>query len=227
MEANENLNQIREISPITYTFERIFFYLQYVSIANLMFKTRTDIHNENINTSEEEFKNATKKRGRKIDYYVICCLLVEFTAVITVGLFCNIFDKIIIVICVYRVVDIFQSTINMNIFDHLRVSRKLHQTANTIRSLILSILNYIEIAFCFSIVYFINRDLLYGYSDKLSAIYFSIITQLTIGYGELHPLGYLRYIVVIHSIFGFLFAILILARLISFVPSVTSVFDKK
>jgi hypothetical protein len=58
----------------------------------------------------------------------------------------------------------------------------------------------------------------HGIADCL---YFSAITQLTIGYGDIAPLHGLRAIAVVQGVLGFFFTVILVARLISELPQIS------
>ncbi|HTO61277.1 MAG TPA: ion channel, partial [Bradyrhizobium sp.] len=53
--------------------------------------------------------------------------------------------------------------------------------------------------------------------------YFSVVTQLTIGYGDLTPTSYLRAIIAAQGVLGFLVGIFAVSRVIAFLPKPQSV----
>lgn len=55
------------------------------------------------------------------------------------------------------------------------------------RSMLLLFLNYVEIIFAFAVLYSCGNYLNQPLNNSFDAIYFSIITLSTIGYGELYP----------------------------------------
>lgn len=54
------------------------------------------------------------------------------------------------------------------------------------RSMIMLMFNYLQVVFCFAIVY-VKYDLLNSSVTPLSAIYFSLATMTTVGYGDYYP----------------------------------------
>lgn len=76
-------------------------------------------------------------------------------------------------------------------------------------------INYVELMIWFGVVYALNYHSLHGADEPASAFYFSIVTQLTIGYGDVSPMGWLRIIAALQGLIGALFVIVVLARAIS------------
>lgn len=87
------------------------------------------------------------------------------------------------------------------------------------RSLILNLLNFLEITFCFALIYAyidrlpanINHDVFapQGHLTDLQLFYFSLITAATVGYGDFYPIDETVKMVVIMQILVSLFFIVI------------------
>lgn len=86
------------------------------------------------------------------------------------------------------------------------------------RNIILLLINYIELIIIFSLIFFINKDVFFKYdavAQKVDAIYFSIITITTIGYGDItpiHPIG--KIAVAFEALFGTILFVIALSRMI-------------
>jgi hypothetical protein len=87
------------------------------------------------------------------------------------------------------------------------------------RTLALAVINYIELALCFGMIYALNYHCLSGAGAEqpITGFYFSIITQLTIGYGDVHPL-WLRLVVALQGLLTAVFVIFVLARAAAALP---------
>lgn len=125
----------------------------------------------------------------------------------------------------WRIADIMQAAINIHVFDRLRRGSRPHQVATMARTLILSILNFIELAVCFGVVYAVCGNKLNGASEWIDPYYFSMVTQLTIGYGDIYPTGWLKAVAIMQGLCGFLFGLIVLSRLIALMPSLKPVLD--
>jgi potassium channel LctB len=211
------LKELREFSPFTFAVERFFFILQFLSISNLFFGTRQTAHEL---PDDEEMEEYNKRRARYIDYYVIGWMVILIILAL-IGIFKNNnkFSIICIIVPSYRVFDIFIITINMTLFDHLRVSRQ-HTVISVTRILLLTLYNYLEIMFAFGIIYSVLIYHIKNADNPLNGYYFSVITQLTIGYGDLVPLGYVGTIAIIQGIVGFVLVILVVARFVTLMPRI-------
>jgi hypothetical protein len=86
---------------------------------------------------------------------------------------------------------------------------------STQRTLVLATINYVELMLWFGLFYALQYHCLHGASQPATAFYFSIITQLTIGYGDVYAMGWLRIIAAAQGLFGALFVIVVLGRAVS------------
>jgi hypothetical protein len=77
------------------------------------------------------------------------------------------------------------------------------------RSMILLFLNYLEVIFCFAVLYYRGQYFNVPLTDKFDAIYFSFITSNTIGYGDFYPVVKMgKILVTVQSMFYLSFIIL-------------------
>ena len=83
------------------------------------------------------------------------------------------------------------------------------------RSLVLAAINYVDLMLWFGLIYALNYQLLNGAGQPATAFYFSVITQLTIGNGDVSPTGWLRIIAAAQGLIGALFVIVVLGRAVS------------
>jgi hypothetical protein len=67
----------------------------------------------------------------------------------------------------------------------------------------------------FGLAYALNYQSLRGASRPADDFYFSVITQLTIGYGDVSPESLLRIVAAAQGLFGALFVIVVLGRAVS------------
>lgn len=216
------LNELRESSWLVYGIERFFYYIQYLSICNIFFQTRSQWSRQS--KTKEEFRRNTKLRGNKTDIYISSWWLIEFIGFTTTSTASHCTTILIQILIYYRLFDITQAAVNMNIFDPIRIPQKGQYVSSATRSLVLGCLQYIEIILCFGIIYAIHIHSICHAESKWDAIYFSTTTQLTIGYGDLAPEHWMRGCVTLQGLIGFYFGWIVLSRFIAFIPSVRSVF---
>ncbi len=62
-----------------------------------------------------------------------------------------------------------------------------------------------------------------GANDWTDALYFSVVTQLTIGYGDVTPKGIAKAVAAVQALFTFAFTVLLLGRIITVLPRLKSV----
>jgi hypothetical protein len=86
---------------------------------------------------------------------------------------------------------------------------------SAVRTLTLAAINYVQLMLWFGLVYALNYQLLHGAGQPVTAFYFSVITQLTIGYGDVYAMGWLRIIAAAQGLIGALFVIVVLGRAVS------------
>lgn len=126
------------------------------------------------------------------------------------------------VIVTVRILDIFQQSVNMSVFDQLRSDERL-VISSAVRTLALSFLNYLELLVCFGIVYTTMPGALAGSTGWLDDLYFSVVTQLTIGFGDIRPVGVARLVASAQGLVSVIFTILMLGRIVSVLPKIDTV----
>jgi len=166
-------------------------------------------------------KDVTIKRARKIDLYMIVWLLVEIAGLLIAASDLSnylIVEYSLLILVSLRLIDIVQVNVNLSLFDVIRVGRSSNYMASVIRTIINVIINYFEILLCFTIIYIFNIDSLKGGDDWIDALYFSSVTQVTLGFGEIFPEGAMKLISILQLLLGFFFTALIIGRFISLLP---------
>jgi hypothetical protein len=154
------------------------------------------------------------------EVYVLCWLFFEFVISGAVCLFHEYVAAVrwlpyflvalIYLLAVLRVIEILARNTRIDFTD----------VASKQRSLALVSINYVELMLWFGLVYALNYHSLHGViGQPATAFYFSIITQLTIGYGEVYATGWLRLIAAAQGLIGALFVIVVLGRAVSGPPA--------
>lgn len=119
-----------------------------------------------------------------------------------------------------RIVEILQKAFSVTVF--ARLSRRTDDSiVSAPRMVFLAFVNFAELAACFGTVYALDLARLHGADGVVAAYYFSLITQLTIGFGDIVPTGYLRLVVVLHGAVAVAFFTLVFARLMTALPELT------
>jgi hypothetical protein len=165
---------------------------------------------------------STVRRSRRVEGYIIAWFAVE-TGLLLASAYALAWPLWIPrSIVVVRILDIFQQSVNMSVFDQLRSDERL-VISSAVRTLVLSFLNYVELLVCFGIVYASFPGSLTGSSGWIDDIYFSVVTQLTIGFGDIRPVGIARLIASAQGLISVIFTILMLGRIVSVLPKIDTV----
>lgn len=127
------------------------------------------------------------------------------------------------------------------LLSRLFLSDLFNQSISYKRSLIMTFLNYIEVALCFALVYsyiddinpdptnkpifLVNNKLPYlenGHLSDTETIYFSFITAATIGYGDVTPCDpYIMRIVLVQIVISLFFIVVFVSNIINRLGEVT------
>jgi len=228
--STEKYKNLIDYGYLAYIFERIFRFLQKCLPPQAFLENRVD-HQNRINKIiyDDDWKYEIKKRSKILDKYIGICILIEsilaFVA-INFNICCYIKFAIIFLI-ILRLIDIIQVNINIVLFDNFRIitfnGKRDNYISSIVRSIILILINYCEIIICFSIFYILYHNYFVHDIKWYNAFYFSFITQLTIGYGDIVPMNINKIVVIIQGMIGFIFAILIISRFINFLPKISSI----
>jgi hypothetical protein len=153
-----------------------------------------------------DFKNPSESLTEK---YVLVCLLIELLIVLAFLLPItsqSVVGWVIGILALLRIVEIIGRTVDVT------------DVSSAVRTLVLAGINYVELALCFGVIYAWNYQKLSGADRPITAFYFSIITQLTIGYGDVYPMSWLRFVAAVHGLLSALFVISVFARAIGALP---------
>ncbi|MHB9035648.1 MAG: potassium channel family protein [Armatimonadota bacterium] len=152
----------------------------------------------------------------KVDIFVTSCLVIE-CALFAWAVSSNWALWIPMTLAFIRVADIVATAIRISLFDPLELKAdRVAFVASHARIVILSMINYAELILCFAIVYASAPHLIApGLRDWFDPIYFSTVSQLTVGYGDLQPIGWLRAVVCVQVLSGLTLLSILLARFMS------------
>lgn len=219
----DRVKTLRTISPLSHAFERIFHVLANLSPERLVGPTRVRI--QTAHTTVEARLEAARRRGRRVEGYLIAWFTLEAAAVafgttstnpwVTGGF---------LALMSGRILDIIQSTGNISLFDRLKINWRYYYVENTVRTILLSLINYVEFIVCFGFIYCVagrGGRVLALPESPFDGYWFSGVTQLTIGYGDIVPMGWVKYLALFQGFLGFLFTVLILGRFIALLPEIT------
>lgn len=212
-----------KFSPITWLFERFFRLLQLLppqKIMAMVIGNRSDLSEKQISTI-----GFAEKRAARVDYFILFYIFLDVLSFSATFSAYQSLRIIAVVWAVLRIVDILQATVNLTLFDALR-GRIDNQVASNIRIIVLAFVNFIELLLCFSVIYASFPSSLDGLVSSWDALYFSVITQLTIGFGDLKPLHGLRAVAAIQGLSGIVFLALVFVRTISALPKLEELTSK-
>lgn len=219
--SSRKLKRIREVSIFVAFFERLFFFLQFLTPEKYFCKSRSQIQNECKEHGER--RNKSKIRSIEVEWFILGWIFIEIASPFILESSAeNWIVHLLFLLIVVRIVAIFQTAINISLFDNLRIEAEDHYIKNFTRSITLSLVNILELILCFGFVYAVclKNGMLKG-PDPLSisdGYYFSGITQLTIGYGDIRPIGIVRFIAVGQGLVSLILTVLLLGRFISYLP---------
>lgn len=226
----ESVVRLREFSPLSWFFERLLFWAEFISPTILIIPTRSLIHSglHDLNDRSEKetyIIERMRHRSRHVDNYILAWIVFEVLLAVMLDL-TEIFWLCVVirVLMGLRIIDIAQANINLNVFDRLRFVETSHVTVSVTRNLILAAITYVELVLVFAVVYATMPANIHGLVHTYDCFYFSLTTQITVGYGDLHPVGIARYVGTLQGMIGLFFSLLIMSRFVSLLPAVKTVF---
>lgn len=198
--------------------ERFWWILSKLSLLPYLLKTRVEI---NKIDDPQLYLEATIKRMRRVDLYVIVWCAVEFMLVCIAPHVHNWIRWFIATVAGLRLLEMWQAVVNLTLFDGLRLRRRRHQVASVERVVILQVLNFVELGVCFGLLYSVLPGTLLHAATWQDNYYFSFVTQTTLGYGDITPQGMGKIMAPLQALSGVLFGIIILARVMSLLPPIS------
>ena len=218
---SRRLRHLREVSPFSFLYERIFYFLHLYSPERLFTASLIDIQHHFADPGER--RAASRRRDRFIEFYIFFWFVVEISIAFLYPLLAETIWKIPLLCLIgIRILDIFQITVNSSIFDRIRLNWRDHYAESVPRTLILAVWNYLELILCFGAIYshFHHLGFLHDAAGAFDPYYFSAVTQLTIGFGDIHPGGPAKIVTILQGFTGFLFQLLILGRIVALLPEI-------
>jgi hypothetical protein len=154
-------------------------------------------------------------RPATTERYVLVSLFVEFIVAINLTKIVGLASWaywVVLSFAALKILEIIRVTASVVLFDKGIV-------VSVQRTFILAALNFLELGLCYGFFYALNKQLLEGtataHIGDLTGFYFSFITQLTIGYGDVYPTGWLRYVAVIQGLTAALFVLLVFGTIVA------------
>lgn len=208
-------------SPLGRLIERAFGMAQFLSPATVLWGTRAFSHR----LSSPRREHFETWRSRKVDCYIFVWLIMllgaHLLATVAAGRWVT---WLVCAAGAARGIDIVQANVNMHLLDGLRLSGRSHHVASLVRSSLISVWNYLELVGWYALAYFFSKGLRgdsCGEVGLFESVYFSTITQLTIGFGDLKPATALaRLLTMSQGLLGTLFLVFAISRFASLLPRV-------
>jgi hypothetical protein len=176
-----------------------------------------------VTAAEAQDEAFVTRRAIAIEWYILACVVAETTLVVMILRRVTIPDPVravVYLLMALRIIEILMKAFSVTIFD--RFGRRADDSlVSAPRMVFLAFVSFGELAACFGTVYALDFHMLQGADEVITAYYFSLITQLTIGFGDVVPTGYLRLIVTIHGAVAVAFFTLVFARLMTALPALS------
>lgn len=230
MSLPKGVKELRELSTLAFGIERFFRGLQFLGPQQLL-ATRQGIHKQQEGIEQAELWALTVQTARRRDLYIGIWLCAECVLTCIAWAAGNPRGGalwFVPVLAGLRVVDIMQTSVNIAVFDQIRVTG-VHRVASLVRTLVLTAINFLELIVCFALIYWSGLGALTFQQVPATrfteALYFSAITQLTIGYGDITPGGWLRGVAVSQGLAAYFFTLLMVGRVVSLLPRLREVVD--
>ena len=226
------------VSPSTEAVRRFFYWAKWVSFTTVLaqfdsvFDPRSEFTQEQI--ASREF---TRRRATAIEMYVLCWIGLEVIMVVLATSYLGpgpIWLKVEIVgLALLRIIEIVQVQVNLALFDEIK--RPDPRVALTARTLVLGVVNYIELFLCFGVVYGVgytkigpvDPNTLLGAAHPMMGLYVSAVTQLSTGYSDVYPTGWLRLVAPVQGFIALIFLVLVLGRFVASLRPITGIFDQR
>jgi hypothetical protein len=249
LETATDAGPLKDLGPISHGIERAFYYMHKVSLCQRWIGeervTSIKIFKDG-ETADEKAEDRTIRlktvtsRSQRVEQYMLGWLCVELTlclAGLVIGKSGHSWPLLAVplswvsVLCfiglpTYRIFEIVETVININLFDPVRDGVANH-VASVPRMVILGIWNWFEVMICFAIFYGSPwARFVYGNSASETTghgLYFSVINQLTIGYGDVSPIHATQLAASAQGLIGFLLGIIMLSRIVAFLPGFVAV----
>jgi hypothetical protein len=223
-ELKWNSEEYGILTPSIMFFFRLLQFLPF----QLFYGNKTDYYYKELKgKSTLERKEIAKKRAIFMEKIILTYMVIEILMPFIYENYLHVtwFKYVISVVLALRLIDIIQVNVNMILFDSIRTEGFNRITKYT-RAILLILWNYFELILIFGFFYLSNHEALKGFNTWTDSYYFSTITQLTIGYGDLSPTGHIRFITAFQGFVGTMFIAFIISKIISLVPELKEI-DKE
>lgn len=218
---------MKEFGVITYLIYKLFYLLKFLP-PQVFVEDRINSQIRMADFSEEAKQLESHKRVVKAERIILAYLGIYILAIV---LHPYIYEHnglrwFTLILILLRLIDIIQQNVNVTLFDSIREGEGInadHKLKSIVRAIVLVAFAFIEVGIIFGLLYsFMQHGKLISTSPLILGdyFYFSFITQLTIGYGEITPTGLAKLLTCFQGLTGYFFSILILSRLLSSLPGI-------
>lgn len=212
--------KLRDYSPLTWFFEQAFRGLEWLPpsvIATMVHKRRAVISTVDLHDPVK-----TALRAKSVERFLLVWFGLDVLAFAATFAATGILLALSVVWAILRIIGVLQAAVNIALFDRLR-GRTDNRVVSLPRLVVIAFLNFGELLLCFATIYGANLLRLANAHGSWDALYFSVTTQLTIGYGDLVPTGFLRAVIAIQALSGLAFVVLIFARMVAALPKIEEI----
>lgn len=174
-------------------------------------------------------KTFAAKRAKKVDTYIAGCVSIEIVT-FALAIFSSRTESWVhcacagaIVIVALRALGIVAIATRVAVFDSDDRRPGVDAYVSSARRIVvLGFINFIELILCFASIYAFNPGLVGGRGNRdwIDPIHLSAMSQFTIGYGDIYPLGALRVVVWCQAFFGTVLLVLMIGRFVSLIRHV-------
>lgn len=162
------------------------------------------------------------KSSAFVDAWVSFWFFLSFAVLYTYNLTWELFQWFVVALAILRVLELVVYSLSVLLVDPF--TKGDYALSSYRRSLILSLMNYVEIMTWFAVIYhhfsscFKDESLVL--KSATGSLYYSLVTMSTLGYGEIVPLNDgARGVIVVQTLIGVFLIVLIVSRIISYLPT--------
>jgi hypothetical protein len=156
------------------------------------------------------------------DKYLTTWLLVEILCLVFVRWISDqaLLAVMLVSVAGARIIDIVHVSMSVLLYGRFRDGDR-YVVASLRRSLLINSINFLELLILFAFIYYgsLRADFRPELSSFLDSIYYSAVTQLTLGYGDCVPVSsHARLLAIGQAVCGYFFTILIFGRVVALLP---------
>jgi hypothetical protein len=196
--------------------------------------------------TEEQWHEKSEQRSRRVDTFVAICLVAEILCLL---LLCRhlrpAIARLALAFVVWRVIDILATDLRVSLFESFDRRRDTERNkdlryvySSPSRVIVLGVINYLELIVCFAAIYAFGADhvtadlrpatWLFASNPVIEkCLHLSFVTQITVGYGDLVPNGWLRPVAWLQCFAGLGIVALLIARYMTVLPGDRGLRDER